>query len=213
MANEQFDKEQLDEIEFDNGGASQRSITGRDRVDRSGFYHLYVNSISGQNDSTGKLTGVKLGLVVLGGDWGSTDPKQDQLGAKLDHFVNFTKKDGSEVSDLTKQQNARLVRALKLATEEEVLAGKYKAKWSSVEGRQFYAKIVVKPDNHGQDRAQIDFGQAWMPGDEAAKKIPAHIESLQLAGYSVEGQKSFIAVQANGSSETPDINANQDVPF
>jgi hypothetical protein len=209
----EFDKSQLDELEFDNGGSSQRSISGRDRIDRSGFYHLYVSSISGQNDSTGKLTGVKLSLIALGGDWGSTDPKQNQVGAKLDHFVNFTKKDGSAVSDLTKQQNARLVRSLQLATEEEVLAGKYKAKWSAVEGRQFYAKIVVKPDNNGQDRAQIDFGQTWMPGDEAARKIPAHIDSLQSAGYSVEGQKSFVAVQAEGSSETPDNSNDDNVPF
>lgn len=206
-AQTEFDPSALDEVEFDSGGADQRALQGRDRVDKSGFYHLYVSSIAPQNDSAGAIVGVKLGLVVMAGT------VADQVGAKFDHFVNFRKKDGTEVADQYKKQTARLVRALDLAPEAEILAGTYRAKWSQVTGRQFFAKVVVKPDQNGQDRAQIDFGQAWKPGDEAARKIPAHIESLQSAGYPVEGQASFVASQASGSSESPDINANSDIPF
>ena len=205
MGKVDFDPAALDEVDIENGGVDERGMTGRDRVDKNGFYHLYILSINPQNDDSGSITGVRLGLQVLAGTEG------DQVGGKFDHFVNFRKKDGSEISDVLKRQNARFVRALSLASDEAILSGKYRAKWSQSEGRQFFGKVVVKPDNSGSDRAQIDFGQVWRPGDEAAKKIPAHIESLQLAGYPIEGQASFVASQEPGASTTPGDSDN--IPF
>jgi len=196
---EQFDASVLDAIEIESGAVTQREVTGRDRVDKAGFFHLYVSGFQAQQNDSGDVTGLRLSLVVLGGD------VADQVGAKMDHFVNFKKKDGSEVSDVLKKQNARLVRALSLAPESEILTGVYKAKWSTVAGRQFAGKVIMK-----DSRPQIDFGQVWKFGDEAAKKIPADLETLQKAGYPIEGQTSFVASFGAAAVAEP---TSDDVPF
>ncbi len=197
----QNDLDELNGLDFDAGSSDARSIRGTERIAKPGYFHFSVLNLTVQRDTEKRLTGVRLSLVAHGG----SDPSQ--IGGKMEHFLNFRKKGGEDVSDNVKRQNARFVRATGLATEEEILAGTAKPKWSDVIGSQFFGKVVV---NDG--RAQMDYGQVWGIGDEASLEIPANFEVLQDGGYEIPaGQVQSAAYEGDVAADSPAEESN--VPF
>lgn len=196
----QSDLDELNGADFDAGTSDRRSIAGKERLEKPGYYHFSVLNLTVQRDSDKRMTGVRLSLIVLGG----SDPTQ--IGTKLEHFLNFKKKGGEDVSDNMKKQNARFVRAAGLATAEEILQGK-KPNWNRAIGAQFFGKVAV---NDG--RAQIDYGQVWAIGDESALEIPANFDALAEAGIDIPaGQVQSAEYQDDGSSDV--ASEDSSVPF
>lgn len=196
------DLSELDDQDIASDGVDQRALEGREFVQKTGFYHLIVRGADAQVGENGLLIGLKLNLQVLGGD------QQTEVGGKLVHYINLLKKDGSPVSDVLKKSNARIARALGLVTDAEILSGRYRARWSTAQGRQFFAKIAVK-----DARAQIDFGQAWKPGDEMARRIPADVTLLAAANYPIDGQIATAAVVGQCGVGTATAAVEDGAPF
>jgi len=199
----QLDIDELCELECDAGSSDLRSIRGKDRVDADGYYHLSVLNLTVQKNTDRRITGVRLTLNVLGGD------PANQAGAKFEHFINFEKKGGEEVADGVKRANARFFRAIGIATEEEMLSGTFTPRWKEATGKQFTGKVIVK-----DGRAQIDFGQVWAIGDEAALKIPCDLDALAECNYAIpQGQVASKRVELSfrGSASAPAESG--DIPF